>query len=93
MLAAACSLNRSLFVTNVYNLTFLYHICIGKINELVLFCSVLVTTPCNGIINHVCMNCIGIQYEYNIQTFILFSVPTQYCYHRHLLLLSYIYFL
>ena len=38
MLAAACSLTRSLLATNVYNLTFLYHICIGKINELVLFC-------------------------------------------------------
>ena len=44
MLAAACSLNRSLLATNVYNnLTFLFHICIGKINELVLFCSVSVT--------------------------------------------------
>ena len=36
-LAVACSLNRSLLATNVYTLTFLYHIiCIGKINELVL---------------------------------------------------------
>ena len=37
MLAAA----YSLLATNVYNLMFLYHICIGKINELVLFRSVL----------------------------------------------------
>ena len=47
-LAAACSLNRSLFATNVYNLTLLYHIiCIEKTNEreLALVSTCLVTGP------------------------------------------------
>ena len=34
------------------------------------------TTPCHDIIKHVCINCIRIQCEYNLRTFILSSVPT-----------------
>ena len=49
MLAAACSLNRSLLATNVYNLMFMYHICIGKINELVLSVLLCIFVLLNGL--------------------------------------------